>query len=495
MKDSLFEKETRTRNYMRTALLVMFKAFDDVLGRDSVYKLTVEFTLGPHVFIRPSSDLKLSNKTFSDIWTRMHDYIDADLPIIKESIKVSDAYSKMVDEGIEEAASFLHFRRSSRITMSCIDDFKCYFYGSVMKHTGLLKAFDLMPYETGFFLLLPDIDEPDVIKEIDMPVKLFEAYSESYRIAHLLETDTITDVNKEICADNVTDLILTCESIFDAKLVKAAQGIVSKGKKFVFVAGPSSSGKTSTANRLCYAMRNYGIKPRLISLDDYYKDRTEAVKNGANIDWESIETIDVARFSSDMLDLLEGKEIELPRFDFRTQASLPSGKRISLGERDILIIEGIHGLNDVFAEQIPEDLIYRVYVSALSQLNISRHNRIPSTDIRLLRRIVRDHRSRGYDAANTLRRWPSVRNGEMENIFPFQENADIIINTTMVYELAAIKPYAERALFCVERGTPEYIKAKELLKFLDFVIPLSTDQIPPASIIREFIGGSCMNVG
>lgn len=495
MKDNLYEKETRTRTYQRTAILVMLKAFDDILGRNSVYELTVEFTLGPHVFIKPSDKLKITKKNFSDIWTRMHDYIDADLPVTKESIKVSDAYSRMAAEGNVYAASFLHFRRASRITMSCIDDFRQYFYGSVMKRTGQLKAFDLMPYENGFFLLLPEIDEPDVIKEIEMPVKLFEAYNESYRISHLLETDSITEVNKEICADNVTDLILTCESIFDSRLADAAKAITSSNKKFVFVAGPSSSGKTSTANRLSYALRNYGIKPRLISLDDYYKDRTEMLKRGADTDWESIDTIDTERFSSDMLRLLKGETVELPHFDFKTQASLPSGNFISLGEKDILIIEGIHGLNSLFTEQIPDELIYRVYVSALSQLNISLHNRIPSTDIRLLRRIVRDHRSRGYDAANTLRRWPLVRHGEEENIFPFQENADIIINTTMVYELAAIKPYAERALFCVRRDTPEYIKAKELLKFLDFVIPLSTDQIPPASIIREFIGGSCLNVG
>ena len=196
-----------------------------------------------------------------------------------------------------------------------------------------------------------------------------------------------------------------------------------------------------------------------------------------------------------MNELLEGKEVELPHFDFKTQKREYTGDKITLGEKDILIIEGIHGLNSRFTGELPKELIFKVYVSALSQFNIDSHNRIPSSDMRLLRRLVRDHRTRGYDAAQTINIWPSVRDGEEENIFPYQNNADVVINSSMVYELAAIKPYAERVLFCVPRNTPEYIKARELLKFLDFVIPLSTDEIPPASIIREFIGGSCLNAG
>ena len=492
MSENLFDKERRIRNYARTAVLIMLKSFYDVLGAENTEQLTVEFTIGPHVYIKPRLKLELTNKIYSAVWTKMHDYIEANLPIKKETIKVTDAYDKCMEDDDTNAAEFLHFRRNSRITVSCFEGMKVYFYGSVLKRSGQLKAFDIMPYKNGFFLMLPD--DPDNIEEIlpfEMPEKFFDAYNESFMIAHLLGTDNIIAINKAICGGNSTNLILTCESIFDNRLALTAQKIVSKGKKFIFIAGPSSSGKTSTAKRLSYSLKTYGVEPRIISLDDYYKDRSML---NEKVDIESIDALDVEQFTRDMKELLNGNEVELPHFNFVTEKREYRGEKISLGKKDLIIIEGIHGLNNHFSENLPQEYIFKIYVSALSQFNITRYNRIPSSDMRLLRRIVRDHRTRGYNALETIRMWPSVRSGEEKNIFPYQKYADVVLNSSMVYELAAIKPYAERVLFCVPRNTPEYIKARELLKFLDFVIPLSTDEIPPASIIREFIGGSCLNV-
>ena len=494
MSENLFEKEGRTRNYSRTAVLIMLKAFDDIVGKDSIESIFVEFTVGTHLYIRPKLKVELSKKLYTDLWSRMHDYIEADLPIEKVSEKVSDLYTKMIEEGRIKEAEFLHFRRTSRITITKLEDYCVYFYGSVLKRTAAVKSFDIMPYKDGFFLLLPDVDDLETIPPVDIPEKFYETNAESFRVSHELGIDTITKLNREICEGNVNDLILTSESIFDNKLALTANEIVVRGRKFVFIAGPSSSGKSSTAYRLSYALRTYGSTPHIISLDDYYRDRTELKRNNVEINVEDVDALDVEQFKSDMQALLAGNEVELPHFNFITEKREYNGTKIRLDDNDILIIEGIHSLNDRFSEGLPDEYIYKIYVSALSQFNIDEHNRIPSSDIRLLRRIVRDHRTRGYNAGMTIRMWPDVREGEEENIFPYQGSADRMIDTSMVYEIAAIKPYAERVLFCVQRNTPEYAKAKELLKFLNFVVPLSPDLIPPASIIREFIGGSCLNV-
>ncbi len=268
MRVNLFEKETWTRNYARTAILIMLKSFYDVLGPESIDKITVEFTIGPHVYIRPRLKTELTNRIYSEVWTRMHDYIEKNLPIKKDTLKVADVYKHCMEDNKFDAAAFLHFRRNSRITVSNFEGFRVYFYGSVFKTSGQLRAFDLMPYKQGFFLMLPD--SPDTIDEIahfDVPEKFFEAYNESYMIAHVLGTDNVTEINKEICRERSTELILTCESFFDNRLALTAQKIISSNKKFVFLAGPSSSGKTSTANRLSYSLKSYGVKPKIISLD------------------------------------------------------------------------------------------------------------------------------------------------------------------------------------------------------------------------------------
>ncbi len=494
MSENLFDKENRARKYSRTAVLIMLKSFEDVVGSENIDSIFVEFTIGTHLYIRPSLKVELNNKLYTDVWTRMHTYIDSDLPIEKVSERVSELYAKCMESGRVKAAEALNFRRTSRITLTKLGDYKVYFYGSVFNRTGALKAFDIMPYKDGFFLLLPDMDDTSSIPPVDIPDNLYNTYDGSFRVSHELGMDTITELNKRICGGEVNDLIMTAEATFDNKLAHVASEIISKKKKFIFIAGPSSSGKSSTAYRLSYALRTYGARPYIISLDDYYKDRSLMRQNNEVIDLESVEALDTDQFKDDMINLLDGREVELPHFNFITEKREYRGNRIRLDDNNILIIEGIHSLNDKFSEGLQDEAIFKIYVSALSQFNIDEHNRIPSSDIRLLRRIVRDCRTRGYDAAGTIMMWPNVRAGEEEYIFPFQGNADIIIDTAFIYELAAIKPYAENALFCINRDDKAYPKAKELLKFLDFVTVLSTECIPPDSVIREFIGGSCLNV-
>ena len=498
MKDNMFKVESERKNYARTAVLILLKAFDDVLGPENIDKIVVEFSMGDNYFIFPNlkNGKKLDNRIIADIWTRMHDYIEQDLPITKKVMRVDEAIDSFNERGMTDIAKLLHFRRTSKVTLSCFEGYETYFYGSVLKNSGAITAFDLMPYRNGLFLMLPTEEDPEHIQQFDPVENLFESQSNAYKLSHLLQCENIADMNELICEGDTTELILTCESMFEHKLHQTAHEIVGTGRKFVFVAGPSSSGKTSTANRLAYALRINGTKPRLISADNYYLDHDlRPITEDGKPDFESIDALDLELFNEHMAALLDGETVEMPRYDFATGKRVYSGDKLHLGPREILIVEGIHCMNERFSASIPADQKYKIYVSALSPLNIDEHNRVPTSDVRLLRRIVRDFRTRGYSAAATISRWPDVRRGEEKNIFPYQGEADATINTALIYELAVIKPHVERILFGIPRGSEEYEKARELLKFLDFVLPVATDQIPPDSIICEFIGGSCMDVG
>ena len=498
MNDNMFKLEHERKIYARTAILILLKAFDDVIGRDRIDKIVVEFSMGDNYFIFPNlkNREKLTHKNVADLWTKMHDYIAADLPITKKVMRVDDAIDSFREQGMDDIAKLLQFRRTSKVTLSCFEGYETYFYGSVLKSSGEITTFDLMPYRNGLFLMLPSADDPEHIREFDPVENLFEAQANAYKLSHLLDVENIADMNETICNGKTTDLILTCESMFEHMLHETAARIVGSGKKFVFVAGPSSSGKTSTANRLAYALRINGTKPRLISADNYYLDRDlRPLDENGKPDFESIRALDLELFNEHMAALLNGETIDMPHYDFASGTRKYVGDLIHLGPKDILIIEGIHCMNELFSESIPADQKFKIYVSALSPLNIDEHNRVPTSDVRLLRRIVRDHRTRGYSARETISRWPDVRKGEEANIFPDQGNADATINTALIYELAVIKPHVEKVLFGIPRDCEEYEKARELLKFLDFVLPVTTDQIPPDSIICEFIGGSCMQVG
>ncbi|MDO5141269.1 MAG: nucleoside kinase [Eubacteriales bacterium] len=504
MIDNYYKLENSRNNYARTAELIMLKTFDDIVGAENIEKIVFEFSMNGNYFIypnfTPSFRSVLTKEKWQEIirkaWMKMHDYIEADLPITKKVVKVDTAINMFRERGMDDIAKLLGFRRTSKVTLSCFEGYETYLYGSVASSSGAIKSFDLHPYRNGFFLMLPEPDDPDAVLDIDIVDNLFNAQAEAYKMAHTFDCENVADLNEHICQGRTTELILSSESIFDNKLNHIAMDIINSGKKFVLLAGPSSSGKTSTAFRLSFALRSYGILPRVISADNYYLDYAKRrLDENGNPDFESLYALDLELFNSDMNRLINGESVELPYYNFKTGRREYHGDCITLGDRNILIIEGIHCLNEQFSSSIPSDKKYKVCVSALPALNIDEHNRITSTDLRLIRRLVRDERSRAHGASLTLQRWPDVRKGEENNIFPFTGEADAILNTAIAYELAAIKPYAERILFGVPRDSDEYFKAKELLKILDFVIPISTELIPPYSIVREFIGGSCLDVG
>lgn len=504
MIDNYYKNEIIRTNYARTAEIIMLKSFDDVVGEDNIEKIVFEFSMNGNYFIYPKYTKEYRRELTEEkcreiirkVWMKMHDYIEADLPITKKVMKVDAAIAMFKDKKMSDISKLLSFRRTSKVTLTCFEGYETYLYGSVGASSGMIRSFDLHPYKNGFFLMLPEPGDPDALLDIDLIENLYEAQSDAYRLAHMLDSENIADVNEAVCQGRTTELILTCESIFNNKLSQISSEIINSGKKLILLAGPSSSGKTSTAYRLSYVMRSYGIIPRVISADDYYLDYAKRrIDENGNPDFESIYALDTEQFNEDMQALMRGETVEIPYYNFKTGKREYRGNYIALGEKDILIVEGIHCLNEQFSYSIPSDKKYKVCVSALPPLNIDEHNRITSSDLRLIRRLVRDDRSRAHSAALTLRKWPDVRKGEEENIFPYTKDADAILNTAIEYELSAIKPYAERILFGVPRDSDEYFKAKELLKILDFVIPIATDLIPAHSIVREFIGGSCLDVG
>lgn len=483
--------------YARTALFILLKAVYNVLPREQLEKVSVEFTIGGNFYVVPKGGFfLLTDELLFAVKERMQSYIAAKLPIEKRNIPTDDAIDVFLRHGMTDKARLFSYRRVSRVNTYKIDDFEDYFYGAMCLHCGYIKYFDVKPFKEGCMLMLPRISAPSELPEFAPSEKLFRVQNESFKWAERIGIETIADLNDVICRGEINELILMQEAFFEKKIGEIAQRISKKDKKFILIAGPSSSGKTSTAKRLSLQLRAYGLRPHTISADNYFKEYEDReVDENGNPDFESLNAVDTELFNADMLKLLSGEEVTLPKYNFVTGKRESDAKPTRLSEDDVLIIEGIHCLNEAFSKELPGEAKYRVYVSALTQLNIDEHNRIPTTDVRLLRRMVRDSRTRGYSAQDTIRRWGEVRAGEEKNIFPFQDNADVIFNTAMFYELAVLKQYAEPLLFSVSREAPEYIEAKRLLKFLDYVLSVSPEIIPETSIIREFIGGSCLCVG
>ena len=482
--------------YARSAIFILLKSIYKVLPRERLERVTVEFTIGGNFYIVPKGSFTLDEALLEKIREKMHAYIAEDHPIVKHNVATADAVRQFAASGMEDKAKLFRYRRVSRVNLYRIGGFEDYFYGAMCKSTGYVKLFELCLYGNGFMLMLPTQKEPDRLPEFRPSEKLFSVQNESFRWAERIGVENIADLNEAICRGEANELILMQEAFFEKKIGEIAQHIAKTGKKIILLAGPSSSGKTSTAHRLALQLRACGIRPHPISADNYFKDfeDREFDENGQP-DFESIRAVDTELFQQDMLALLSGREVLLPRYNFVTGKREYQKKTLQLGADDVLIIEGIHCLNEAFSDQLPKEAKYKIYVSALTQLNIDEHNRIPTTDCRLLRRMVRDNRTRGYGAAETIARWPSVRAGEESNIFPYQNEADVIFNTAMIYELAVIKQYAEPLLFSISREAPEYLEAKRLLKFLDYVLSVSPEIIPKTSIVREFIGGSCLDVG
>ena len=489
------DKEGRT-SYARSAIFMMLKAFYNILGRDRIEKIEVQFTIGGNFFILPRGRFIPDEELISKVRDRMKEYVNGDMAFEKVNIRSDEAVERFHRFGMYDKERLFRFRRSSRVNIYRLEKFEDYFYGPMCPSTGYIKCFDLRIFHDGVVLMLPKDEDPHELREFNPSEKLFKVQYESFKWADEIGIDNIASLNRVICEGRANDLILTQEAFFEKKIGEISQRISVGDKRIILLAGPSSSGKTSTAHRLAIQLRAYGVRPHAISADNYFKDlATRPLGKDGKPDFESLNAVDTELFNRDMQRLLAGETVELPRYNFKTGMREYKGDTLRLSEKDVLIIEGIHCLNDDFSSGLPASEKFRIYVSALTQLNIDEHNRIPTTDLRLIRRMVRDNAKRGYSARDTIRNWPDVRAGEEDNIFPYQENADVIFNTSMIYETAVLKLFAEPLLFSVPRDCEEYLEAKRLLKFFDYVLPLSPEMIPRTSIIREFIGGSCLDVG
>lgn len=505
------------RTYRRSVVLLLQRAIYDVYG--SMTQLHVMHSLGEGYYCqlekavecadsqqqkynedtdqgsRENSEKSVTEHDIDRIVCSMYSFVEKDLPITKHSAKTQYAEQIFKEKGLHDKERLLHYRRSSRVNLYELDGVVDYFYGFMAPSTGMLKYFDIVPYESGFVLLFPGAYSRSV-EPLVTSNKLFHTLDDSREWSKMLGIGTIGSLNDAIAAGRGQEIMLLQEALMEQKIGNLAAQIASDDKKkFVMIAGPSSSGKTSFANRLSIQLIAKGRKPHPLSLDDYYVDRELCPKHpDGSFDFECLESIDVKLFNEDMNRLLKGEAVDMPFFNFKTGKREYRGRKLTLGADDILVIEGIHGLNDRLSQLIPPEHKFKIYISALTQLNIDEHNPLSTTDERLIRRIVRDARTRGTNAMETIAMWPSVRKGERENIFPFQEQADVMFNSALVYELAVLKVYAEPLLFGIERDCPEYLEAKRLLKLLDYFLPMPADGIPNNSLLREFVGGSCFNV-
>ena len=479
------------RTYRRSVVLLLQRAIYDVYG--SMTQLHVMHSLGEGYYCQ--LEKSVTEHDIDRIVCSMYSFVEKDLPITKHSAKTQYAEQLFKGKGLHDKERLLHYRRSSRVNLYELDGVVDYFYGFMAPSTGMLKYFDIVPYESGFVLLFPGANSRSV-EPLVTSNKLFHTLDDSREWSKMLGIGTIGSLNDAIAAGRGQEIMLLQEALMEQKIGNLAAQIASDDKKkFVMIAGPSSSGKTSFANRLSIQLIAKGRKPHPLSLDDYYVDREFCPKNpDGSFDFECLESIDIKLFNEDMNRLLKGEAVDMPSFNFKTGKREYSGRKLTLGADDILVIEGIHGLNDRLSQLIPPEHKFKIYISALTQLNIDEHNPLSTTDERLIRRIVRDARTRGTNAMETIAMWPSVRKGERENIFPFQEQADVMFNSALVYELAVLKVYAEPLLFGIERDCPEYLEAKRLLKLLDYFLPMPADGIPNNSLLREFVGGSCFNV-
>ena len=482
--------------YRRSATLIMLKAFYDVVGNKNINKISVQYSLSKGYYCTLNSKVKLNQELIDKVKIRMNEIVAENAQINKRTIGTTSAIDLFNRHRMYDKEKLFKYRRASKVNIYSLKGFEDYFYGYMVPNTGYVKYFDLFLYDEGFVLQLPTKENPNVVPEFKPQKNLFNVLKESEKWSETLKIDTVGALNEQISQGNIKDIILVAEALQEKKIAEIATMIAeSKDKKFITIAGPSSSGKTSFSHRLSIQLKANGLNPHPIGVDDYFvnRDITPRDENG-NYNFEVLEALDVEQFNKDMLELLDGKTVKMPTYNFITGKREYKGNTLTLGKDDILVIEGIHGLNDKLSYALPKNSKFKIYISALTQLNIDEHNRIPTTDGRLIRRMVRDARTRGISAEETIARWQSVRNGEESYIFPFQEEADVMFNSALIYELSVLKQFAEPLLFGIPSTSPEYVEAKRLLKFLDYFLGVNTEDIPNNSLVREFVGGSCFNV-
>ena len=477
--------------YRRSATLLLLKAIYDVEGMDAVRGMKVEFSAGEGYYVS-SRKMPVNEETLARIENRMKELVGQNLPIEKRSIPVEEAIEHFTRHGMTDKARLFRFRRSSSVNVYLLDGFEDYYYGYMVPSTGYLKYFKLIPYDEGFVLEFPPRKTPETFGPFREQPKVFQTLKNSTKWGEILNVGTVGALNEQISEGNVGNIILAQEAIMEKGLGDIAAEIASRpDKKLIMIAGPSSSGKTTFSHRLSIQLMAHGLKPHPIAVDNYFVERVNTPKDeNGQYNFECLEAMDIELFNQQMSALLRGEKVFMPTFNFITGMKEYKGNSLKLGPEDVLVIEGIHCLNDALSYSLPAENKFKIYVSALTQMNIDEHNRIPTTDGRLIRRMVRDARTRGASAQKTISMWPSVRRGEDENIFPYQESADVVFNSALIYELAVLKQYAEPLLFGIRPEDPEYLEAKRLLKFLNYFQGIDSNLIPGNSILREFIGGS-----
>lgn len=484
------------KTYKRSLCLMLVKAVHDICGHEGKCKVRIDFSVSKGYYCTVDSEMEINQEFLDRVKNRMLEMVAEKMPIKKRTVHTDEAVALFRKHGMHDKERLFEYRRVSKVNLYSMNEFEDYYYGYMVPDASYLKYFELYLYDEGFVIQMPERVAPTVVPPFKPYHKLFHVLKESTKWGDMMGIETVADLNEEITKGKIQETILVQEALQEKKIGDIAGMIAERPNvKFVLIAGPSSSGKTTFSHRLSIQLRAHGMVPHPIAVDNYFVNREQTPRDAdGNYNFECLEAIDVEQFNQDMTDLLDGKEVQLPTFNFKTGRREYTGKKKCLGANDVLVIEGIHCLNDAMSYRLAKENKFKIYISALTQLNIDEHNRIPTTDGRLLRRMVRDARTRGTNARQTIAMWPSVRRGEEENIFPYQDEADVMFNSALIYELAVLKQYAEPVLFGIEKDCEEYIEAKRLLKFLDYFVGIGSEHVPTNSLLKEFIGGGCFQI-
>jgi uridine kinase len=479
------------RIYRRSLYFILIKAVNDLFPDR---KVVINHSISKGMYCEVIGETDLTADEVNLIKNRMKQIVDAKLPFVKRILSIEEAEDIFMKSGRMDRYHAVEHRMKPYVTIYNCGGLDDYFYGYMAPDTGYIKMFDLVYYPPGLILQYPEKTNPRVIPEFREQKKLFTIFNEFKKWNRILGIENVGALNDIVNEGKVSDIIKISEALHEKKIARIADMINDSEhtKKIILISGPSSSGKTTFAQRLAIQLRVNGIKPVTISLDDYFVDRDKTPRDeDGELDFEALEAIDLELFNFHLNELINLREVEIPIYNFTKGSRERTGRKLRISDDQVLIIEGIHGLNEKLTAAIPRENKFKIYISALTSMNIDDHNRIPTTDTRIIRRIVRDYKFRGCSALNTIKRWPSVRRGEKRNIFPFQEEADVMFNSALAFELGVLKPFAEPLLAEIDRSMPEYSEAKRLLEFLSYFLPIESKEIPLNSIIREFIGGSC----